>query len=141
MVLTPMVVLCLVFAAPEVRLLLPEEVPPTYDGGGVELSSLRSAVDPVLDVAVLALAGVAIVEGAASVFLAAQDPAFFAVDAVVGVVVLECVLVGLVQVLVPDDLGGVVVDLDGHLHTFALLTPCLLWLLFSLAGGGGWGTG
>ena len=54
--------------------------------------------------------------------------------------VLERVLVGLVQVLVPDDLEGVVVDLDGHLHTFAL-HALLLWLLFSLAEGGGWGTG
>ena len=35
-----------VFAAPEVRILLPEEVPTFDDGGGVELSVLWSAVDP-----------------------------------------------------------------------------------------------
>ena len=72
-------------------------------------------------------------------------PAFFAVDAVVGVVVLVGLLIGLVHILVPDDLQPVVGDLGGHLHGFALhafaLHALLLWLLFSLAEGGGWGTG
>ena len=44
----------------ELGLFLPKEVPALDDGGGVELAVRRTAVDPVLDVAVLALALVAI---------------------------------------------------------------------------------